>query len=238
MSENENEKKYEIHKNKLWVAWDGSWGRSDILITDDEQWTREQQITFDKLSLSRDPEIEDVVEILTDTKEETMSNNEPEKKYEIHKNKLWVAWDGSWGRSDILITDDEQWTREQQIAFGLLSLDRDPEIEDVVEILTDTKEETMSNNEQEHPDIDIAFICTDEVLAWKRPIRLRFKSNEAQVSLYWDEQDGYSAIVKTFFEGWSEDEQAEFLRWTRDQENLGILDDLTAWKRPNTEEED
>jgi hypothetical protein len=41
-----------------------------------------------------------------------MSNNEPEKKYKIHKNKLWVAWDGSWGRSDILITDDEQWTRE------------------------------------------------------------------------------------------------------------------------------
>jgi hypothetical protein len=96
----------------------------------------------------------------------------------------------------------------------------------------------MSNNEQEHPDIDIAFISTDEVQAWKRPIRLRFKGNEAQVNLYWDEQDGYSAIVKKFFEGWSADEQAEFLRWTRDQESLGLLEDLTAWKRPNTEEDD
>ena len=71
MSDKGKEKKYEIHKNKLWVAWDGSWGRSDILITDDEQWTTEQQISFAKLSLSRDPGIEDVVEILTDTKEST-----------------------------------------------------------------------------------------------------------------------------------------------------------------------
>ena len=107
-----------------------------------------------------------------------------------------------------------------------------------MEILTKSKEKTMDSNEQEHPDIDIAFISTDEVLAWKRPIRLRFKGNETQVTLYWDEQDGYSAIVKTFFEGWSEDEQAEFVRWAQDQENLGILDDLTAWKRPNTEEEE
>ena len=73
MNERNVGKKYKIYKNKLWVAWDGSWGRSDILITDDEQWTTEQQIAFDKLSLSRDPEIEDVVEILTDTKED---NNE------------------------------------------------------------------------------------------------------------------------------------------------------------------
>jgi hypothetical protein len=85
-----------------------------------------------------------------------------------------------------------------------------------------------------NPEIKITYISNDEVGAWKRPIRLRFKGNEAQVSLYWDEQDGYSAIVKKFFDGWSEDEQAEFLRWTRDQENLAILDDLTAWKETNT----
>jgi hypothetical protein len=85
-----------------------------------------------------------------------------------------------------------------------------------------------------NPEIKITYISTDEVQAWKRPIRLRFKGNEAQVNLYWDEQDGYSAIVKTFFEGWSEDEQAEFLHWTRDQEKLKILDDLTAWERPDT----
>jgi hypothetical protein len=95
---------------------------------------------------------------------------------------------------------------------------------------------TLTNNEQEHPDIDIAFISTDEVLAWKRPIRLRFKSNETQVSLYWDEQDGYSAIVKKFFEGWSEDEQVEFEEWLREQDNLETLDDLTAWT-PREEEE-
>jgi hypothetical protein len=160
------------------------------------------------------------------------------KKYEIYKNKLWVAWDGSWGRSDILITDDEQWTREQQIAFDILSLSRGPEIEDVVEILTDTKEGKMSNNEQEHPDIDIAFITTDEVLAWKRPIRLRFKgNNEADVSLLWNKQRGYSAIVDHFYEGWSEDKQAEFLLWLQDQANLRILDDLTSWNGV-VEEED
>ena len=101
----------------------------------------------------------------------------------------------------------------------------------------------MSNNEQEHPDIDIAYIMADEVLAWKRPINLGFRTSTqmwrtALISLYWDEQDGYSAIVKKFFEGWSEDEQAEFLRWTGEQPNLAILDDLTAWEPPNTEEDD
>ena len=78
-----------------------------------------------------------------------MSNKEPEKKYQIHKNKLWVAWDGSWGRSDILITDDEQWTREQQIAFDKLSLSRNPEIEDVVEILTDNKNTILEEDNKE-----------------------------------------------------------------------------------------
>ena len=77
-----------------------------------------------------------------------MSNNEPEKKYKIHKNKLWVAWDGSWGRSDILITDDEQWTREQQIAFDKLSLSRNPEMEDIVEILTGTNKKILEVDEQ------------------------------------------------------------------------------------------
>jgi len=101
-----------------------------------------------------------------------------------------------------------------------------------------TQGETMSNNEQEHPDIDIAYIMADEVLAWKRPINLGFKTSAqmwrtALISLYWDEQDGYSAIVKKFFDGWSEDEQPEFLRWIRVQENLAILDDLTAWKDTN-----
>jgi len=96
----------------------------------------------------------------------------------------------------------------------------------------------MSNNEQEHPDIDIAYIMADEVLAWKRPINLGFRTSTqmwrtAFINLYWDEQDGYTAIVKKFFEGWSADEQAEFLRWTRDQENLGLLDELTAFIETN-----
>jgi len=101
----------------------------------------------------------------------------------------------------------------------------------------------MSNNEQEHPDIDIAYIMADEVLAWKRPINLGFRTSTqmwrtAFISLFWDEQDGYSAIVKKFFEGWSEDEQAEFLQWLSNQENLAILDDLTAWEAPDAEEDD
>jgi hypothetical protein len=96
----------------------------------------------------------------------------------------------------------------------------------------------MSNNEQEHPDIDIAYVNADEVQAWKRPIAFRYKGKDVFVNLYWDEQDGYTAIVKKFFEGWSAEKQAEFVRWAQDQENLGILDDLTAWKRPNTEEEE
>jgi len=96
----------------------------------------------------------------------------------------------------------------------------------------------MSNIEQEHPDIDIAFITTDEVLAWKRPIRLRFKgNNEADVSLHSDKQRGYSAIVDRFYEGWSEGKKQEFLLWLESQENLRILDELTAWERPNTEED-
>lgn len=87
--------------------------------------------------------------------------------------------------------------------------------------------------------IDIAFIGNDEVQAWKRPIRLGFKPatqvwQTAHISLYWDEQDGYSAIVKQFFDNWSEDEKAEFQEWLREQENLATLDDLTAFEQTNT----
>jgi hypothetical protein len=96
----------------------------------------------------------------------------------------------------------------------------------------------MSNNEQEHPDIDIAFISTDEVLAWKRPIRLRFKGNEAQVSLYWNNKDGYSAIIEQFFNGWTQEEQVEFIRWTGEQENLTLLNKETEWTQAPEEEED
>jgi hypothetical protein len=87
--------------------------------------------------------------------------------------------------------------------------------------------------------IDIAYILTDEVLAWKRPIRLGFKLStqvwqSAHISLHWNEQDGYSANVEQFFDNWSEDEKAEFQDWLLDSENLSILDDLTAWKENNT----
>lgn len=88
----------------------------------------------------------------------------------------------------------------------------------------------MSSNENDMPIIDIAFVSTDEVLAWKRPIRLRFKgNNEVQISLYWDEQDGYSAIVIKFFDEWSDDKQTEFNKWLMEQKNLHALDELTAF---------
>jgi len=104
-----------------------------------DEWSGEEQEKF--LLWLQDQENLMLLDDLTTWHETSTSlEDETEKKYEIHKNKLWVAWDGSWGRSDILITDDEQWTREQQIAFAILSLDRDPEIEDVVEILADNKE--------------------------------------------------------------------------------------------------
>lgn len=95
------------------------------------------------------------------------------------------------------------------------------------------------SNEQEHPDIDIAFIMTDEAQAWKRPIRLRFKGNEAQVSLYWNNKDGYSAIIEQFFDGWAQEEQVEFIRWTGEQKNLNLLNEETEWApAPEEEEED
>jgi hypothetical protein len=96
----------------------------------------------------------------------------------------------------------------------------------------------MSNNEQEHPDIDIAFISTDEVQAWKRPIALRFKGNNAKVSLYWNNKDGYSAIIEQFFDGWTQEEQVEFIRWTGEQENLTLLNEETEWTPAPEEEED
>lgn len=61
--------KYEVIKEKLWVADDGSWGSGDILIADVETWTDEQVTAFDDISNNTDPSIAEVINILEDTKE-------------------------------------------------------------------------------------------------------------------------------------------------------------------------
>jgi hypothetical protein len=94
------------------------------------------------------------------------------------------------------------------------------------------------SNEQELPEIDIAYVNTDEVQAWKRPIALRFKGNSAKVSLYWNNKDGYSAIIEQFFDGWTQEEQVEFIRWTGEQENLTLLNEETEWTPALEEEEE
>jgi hypothetical protein len=60
---------YTLHKEKLWVADDGSWGQCDILIADIGKWTGEQVSAFDDIANNSDPSITEVINILTDTKE-------------------------------------------------------------------------------------------------------------------------------------------------------------------------
>jgi hypothetical protein len=93
------------------------------------------------------------------------------------------------------------------------------------------------SNDQEIPEIDIAYIQTEEVLAWKRPIALRFKGNDAKITLYWNLKDGYSAIIERFFDGWTLEEQTEFILWTQEQENLDLLNEETGGS-PGAEEAD
>jgi hypothetical protein len=61
--------KYEVIKEKLWVADDGSWGSGDILIADVGTWTDEQVNAFDDIANNTDPSIVEVINILEDTKE-------------------------------------------------------------------------------------------------------------------------------------------------------------------------
>jgi len=68
------------------------------------------------------------------------STPEPATKYTLHKEKLWVADDGSWGQCDILIADVGKWTGEQVDAFDDIANNTDPSIVEVINILMDTKE--------------------------------------------------------------------------------------------------
>lgn len=61
--------KYTLHKEKLWVADDGSWGQCNILIADVGKWTDEQVTAFDDIANNTDPSIAEVINILEDTKE-------------------------------------------------------------------------------------------------------------------------------------------------------------------------
>jgi hypothetical protein len=136
-----------FEEREVWVTlhWEDQKEYSALIRTFSDEWSDDQKAEFQDWLLDS----ENLALLDSETaQEEVMNNNEPESKFQIHKNKLWVAWNGSWGRSDILITDDEQWTREQQIAFDKLSLSRNPEIEDVVEILTGTNKKILEVDEQ------------------------------------------------------------------------------------------
>lgn len=61
--------KYEVIKETLWVADDGSWGSGDILIADVSTWTDEQVNAFDDTANNTDPSIVEVINLLEDTKE-------------------------------------------------------------------------------------------------------------------------------------------------------------------------
>jgi hypothetical protein len=64
--------------------------------------------------------------------------------------------------------------------------------------------------------------------AWQRAIALRFEEREVWVTLHWEDQKGYSAVIRTLSEEWSDDQKAEFQDWLLDSENLALLDSETA----------
>jgi hypothetical protein len=81
----------------------------------------------------------------------------------------------------------------------------------------------------EIPEIDIAFISTDEITAWKLQIALRFFGKEAKVNLFRDINTGYTVEVEQYCEEWSEEDKAEFANWLLDQANLKRLDEEVSY---------
>jgi hypothetical protein len=85
----------------------------------------------------------------------------------------------------------------------------------------------MTTNEQ--PEIDIAFITTNEITAWKQPIALRFFGKAARMNLFLDINTGYSAEVEHYYEGWSIADKENFADWLLNQENLKKLDEQVSY---------
>jgi hypothetical protein len=79
------------------------------------------------------------------------------------------------------------------------------------------------------PEIDIAFITTGEITAWKQPIALRFFGKNAKINLMRDINTGYTAEVEQHSEEWSEEDKAEFTNWLLDQANLKKLDEEVSY---------
>jgi len=61
--------KYTLHKEKFWVADDGSYGEGDILVTDRKGWSNSQNNALEHITDSGEPTIEDVMDIIDITKE-------------------------------------------------------------------------------------------------------------------------------------------------------------------------
>jgi hypothetical protein len=69
---------------------------------------------------------------------EVLGNKKP--KYEVIEDTLWVADDGSWGSGELLIAKVSRWTDAQVTALEELTHNDDPTIDEVINILEDTKE--------------------------------------------------------------------------------------------------
>jgi hypothetical protein len=61
--------KYTLHKEKFWVADDGSYGEGDILVTDRKGWSNSQNNALEHITDSGEPTIEDVMDIIDITRE-------------------------------------------------------------------------------------------------------------------------------------------------------------------------
>lgn len=101
--------------------------------------------------------------------------------------------------------------------------------------LTNHQGETMANNEL--PEIDIAFIRTNETTPNKDGIRLRFFGLEADINIQLDKDTGYKAEVENYYGDWPIDEISNFSNWLMDQANLKKLDEevnYTDLRAPGT----
>ena len=79
------------------------------------------------------------------------------------------------------------------------------------------------------PPIQIIGDAPDEVRAWTRRIEMKFDGRAVRVKLHYDEGDGYEAGTPSFSEDWTAEQKSEFESWLRKQENLGHLDEITAF---------
>lgn len=97
----------------------------------------------------------------------------------------------------------------------------------------------MQNNEL--PEIDIAYVSTKESTPGKQTVCLRFFGRAVDITLHLDNGAGYNAEVEKYYDEWSEDEISDFSRWLLDQANLQKIDEdinYTNLRAPGTVQSD